>query len=168
MATTINDIRAMDNPQRAFEYEVELLGSTVSGQAPILTQRVETVSIPEKSIETIEVNFKGRKTFYPGRDASPHTVTVNFYDDENRSVYAFFNNWINGALDETLGGGAYRSLLAAELLIKLYKADSQEVSGIQRLTRVYPTSIGEVSLDYASSEHAKVAVTFSYDEHFTE
>jgi hypothetical protein len=165
---TINDIRGMDNPQRAFEYEVELLGSTVSGTKPILTQRVETVSIPEKSIETIEVNFKGRKTIYPGRDASPHTVTVNFYDDEDRNVYSFFNNWINGALDETLGGGAYRSLLAAELRIKMFKADSATLSGTHRLTKVYPTSIGEISLDYSASDHAKIAVTFSYDEHYAE
>lgn len=165
---TINDVRAMDNPQRAFEYEVEILGSTISGTAPILTQRVETVSIPEKSIETIEVNFKGRKTIYPGRDASPHTITVNFYDDEQRNVYAFFNNWINGALDETLGGGAYRSLLGAEMIIKLFNADSTTVSGLHRLTKVYPTSLGEVSLDYSASDHMKIAVTFSYDSHFVE
>lgn len=158
----------MDNPQRAFEYEVEILGSTVSGTRPLITQRVENVPIPEKSIETIEVNFKGRKTFYPGRDASPHTITVNFFDDEDRTVYQFFHNWINGALDETLGGGAYRSALAAELLIKLFKADSQTVSGVHRLTKVYPTNIGEITLDYTSSEHMKVAVTFAYDEHHIE
>lgn len=165
---TINDVRAMDNPQRAYEYEVEILGSTISGTAPILTQRVETVSIPEKSVETIEVNFKGRKTIYPGRDASPHTITVNFYDDESRNVYSFFSNWINGALDETIGGGAYRSLLAAELLIKLYKADSETLAGTHRLTKVYPTSVGEVSLDYSASDHLKLAVTFSYDAHYVE
>lgn len=163
MATTINDVRATNNPQRAYEYEVDLLGSTASGSLTVFTQRVESVAIPESSLETIEINFKGRKTMFPGRDSSPHTFTVNFYDSENREVYTFFKKWMDKANNEILGGGVTRDLLASDMLIKTFAADSQTVTGTNRLTKVFPTNVGEVSLDYASSEHMKVAITFSYD-----
>lgn len=166
---TIQDIRAVGNPQRAFEFEVELLAGAVAGSLPILTQRVETVSIPETSVDTIEINYKGRKTLYSGRDASSHSVTVAFWDTEDRSVYNFFKNWMeNGLSNSTVGGGVTRDLYAIQMLIKTFAHDSQEVTGTNRLTNVFPTAIADIQLSYESSEHMKVEVTFAYDSNLTE
>lgn len=164
MAYTIQDVRAVDRPQKAYEFEVEILGSTISGQLPLITTRVETVTIPEVSLEPITINYKGRKSLYSGRDASPHTVSVTFWDDESRATYKFMKNWINGALDETLGGGATRDLVATEMLIKLFAADSQSLTSTHRLTKVWPQSVGEISLNYADSAHVTFTCIFSYDE----
>lgn len=160
---TIQDVRSLQNPQRAYEYEVSILGSAASGNLPLLTQRVESVSIPATSVETIEVNFKGRKTFYAGRDASPHTITVNFYDGEDQAVYKFFRNWLNTMNNEVDGSGVTRDLYAAQMEIKTFAHDSATVTNKNTLTYLFPTEVGEVSLDYSSSEHFKFSVTFSYD-----
>ena len=168
MASTIQDVRALNNPQRAYEYEVSILGGAASGNLPLLTQRVESVSIPATSIETIEVNFKGRKTLYAGRDASPHTITVNFYDGEGQEVYKFFRNWINAVNNEVTGGGVTRDLYAAQMVITTFAHDSHTATNKTTLSYVFPTEVGEVSLDYSASEHFKFSVTFSYDTNVTD
>jgi hypothetical protein len=165
MAYTINDIRSVDNPQRAFEYEVEILGASVAGTLPIMSQRVESVTIPEETLETIEINFKGRKSIYTGRDGSPHTVTVNFWDDETRQTYRYFRSWLNNELDAIVGGGVVRSQYKGELLVKMFATDSQTVRSIHRFTTVFPISVGEISLNYTDSAHLTFSVTFSYDTH---
>lgn len=160
----IQNIRAVGNPQRAYEFEVELLAATAAGTLPILTQRVESVTIPETSVETIEINYKGRKTIHAGRDASGHTVVVSFWDSEKRDVYRFIKRWMEvGISNSEVGGGMNREDYATQMLIRTFAADSDKVTGITRLTQVWPTSLGEVRLDYATSEHLKFDVTFSYD-----
>lgn len=166
---TIQDVRSVGNPQRAYEFEIEILAGAVAGSLPILTQRVETVSIPETSVETIEINYKGRKTLYSGRDASSHTVSVTFWDTEEREVYNFFKNWMeNGISNSQVGGGTTRDLYATEMLIKTFAHDSQTVTGTNRLTNVFPTAIADIQLSYESSEHMKVEVTFAYDSNLVE
>lgn len=165
----IQDIRAVGNPQRAYEFEVSLLATTAAGALPILTQRVESVTIPETSVETIEINFKGRKTLHAGRDASSHTVTVSFWDSESRDVYNFFKRWMEiGISNSLIGGGQTREAYATQMLIRTFAADSLTVTGTNRLTNVFPTSIGDISLSYDASEHMKVEVTFSYDSNLNE
>lgn len=159
----IQDVRTVNNPQRAFEFEVEIVANTVIGNIPILTQRVETVSIPEKTLEVIEINYKGRKTFHAGRDASAHTVIVSFWDDEDQTVYNFFNNWIENINNSEVGGGLTRDLYAADMNIRRFAHNSETVVALNRLTKVFPTSIGDIQLSYETSEHMKVEVTFSYD-----
>jgi len=161
---TIQDVRSVGNPQRAYEFEVSILAGAVAGSLPILTQRVESVSIPDTSVETIEIQFKGRKTIYSGRDASSHSVSISFWDTEDRSVYSFFKNWMeNGISNSSTGAGVTRNLYATELLITTFAHDSQTPTGVNRLTNVFPTAIADISLSYESSEHMKVEVTFAYD-----
>lgn len=160
----IQDVRSANNPQRAFEFEVEILASTAAGYLPILHQRVEQVSIPETSVETIEINYKGRKTIHSGRDSSPHTVTVTFWESQAREVYGFFKNWMElGISNSEVGGGFTRDGYATQMRITTYAADSVSPTGVNTLTNVFPTSIGDISLSYDASEHLRVEVTFSYD-----
>lgn len=166
---TIQDIRTVSNPQRGWEFEVTVLAGVAAGSLPILTQRVESVSIPETSVDTIEVNFKGRKTMFAGRDASSHTVSVTFWDTESREVYNFFKNWMeNGISNSITGGGVTRDLYATHMLIQTFAHDSQTVTGTNRLTNVFPTAIGDIQLSYDTSDHMKVEVTFSYDSNIVE
>lgn len=166
---SINDVRSVNNPQRNYEWEVEVLGSSVAGTLPLLTLRAETVTIPQTSVETIEINYKGQKTFHSGRDASSHTISCTFWDSEANDVYNYFKNWMeNGLSNSVSGGGTTRDQYAAELLIKLMAADSESITQTNRLTNVFPTEIGDVSLDYSGSEHKKVEVTFSYDTNLPE
>jgi len=165
----IQDIRAVNNPQRNYEYEVELIASVAGGAFEVMTQRVQTAAIPEKTVETIEINFKGNKTFYSGRDGSGHTLTVSFWEDESNSVRKYFDNWLEtGILNTGAGGGLTRDLYQAQLRIKLFAHDSETVTTSYLHTNVFPTSIGETSLNYESSEHATVDITFQFDRQIVE
>ena len=166
---SINDVRSLDNPQRAYEFEVEVLGGSSAGSdIPIITQRVENVTIPSVEVETIEINYKNSKTIHSGRDSSPHTLTISFYDSESREVYTYFMNWMKAIRNPDGNGGDTRDAYAGSLLVKTFAADSSTVTGTNRFTKVFPTSIGDVSLSYESSEHMKFDVTFSYDENLVE
>lgn len=166
----IQDVRSTQSaPQRNYEYEVEILGNAVAGSIPLLTQRVQSVSIPETGVETIEINFKGNKAMYPGRDSSGHTVTITFWDDEDHNVYQFFKNWMeNGVLNSVTGGGLTRDVMSTEVLVKQFAHDSTTVTGQHRLTHAYPITIGDVQLSYDSSEHMTVEVTMSFDANLYE
>lgn len=161
----IKDIRDTVNaPQRAYEFEVAILGN---GALPILTNRVQNVSIPETSVETIEINFKSSKTIYAGRDASPHTVTVTFFDDETRATYTFFKNWMNQIRNPVDGSGEDRGSYAASMVITTFKHDESTITGVDTMTKVFPTTVGEVTLSYDTSDHFTFDVTFSFDERIT-
>lgn len=165
----IQDIRAVNNPQRAWEFEVEILAVVAAGQLPLLKTRVENVSIPETSVEVIETNFKGRKTMWAGRDSSGHQVSVSFWDTEDRAAYRFFKTWMErGISDSIVGGGMTRDMYATQMLIKLFAHNSTTVTGLNRLTNVWPVSISDISLSYDTSDHMKFEVTFSYDSNIVE
>jgi hypothetical protein len=160
----IQDIRATDNPQRNYEFEVEIVGSVAGGNLPILTQRVQNATLPETAVETIEINYKSRKTFHAGRDASGHTFTVTFWEDEDNSIYQFFKNWMeNGISNSQTGAGQTRDQYAAEMLVKRFAADSNTITQQSRITKVFPTNIGDIQLAYEGSEVSVVEVTFSFD-----
>lgn len=166
---TIQNIRSVGNPQRSYEFEVEILGNSTTGSLPLLTERVQNATIPETSVETIEINYKGRKTIHAGRDASSHTATVTFWDDEDHSAYRFFKNWMeNGISNSTVGGGLTRDLYAVEMVVKKMAHDSNTVTGTNRFTQVFPTALGDITLSYDDSSHMTFDVTFSYDSNLYE
>lgn len=160
----ISNVRTVGNPQRAWEWEFILNGNSTSGTLPLLTERVQNVTIPEVSVETVTINYKGRQAQYAGRDSEPHTFTVTFWDDENHSVFELVRNWIqNGISDPQVGGGATRDLYAVEAVIRKFAHDSTTPTYENVFTHVFPTSLGDVTLSYDSSEHMTFDVTFSYD-----
>lgn len=166
LMATIQDVRAVHNPQRAYEWEVELFGGD-SGVS-LLKERAKTISIPEKSVDTIIINYKSQKAHYSGRNASPSTVTVTFWDDEDHTVYNYFNNWLENKLtDSEVGGGVTADQYTANMVIRTLGHDSESVTGAFTLTRVFPTSIGDIQLSYEQSEHVEISVTFSFDSNIS-
>ncbi len=160
----IQDIRGNGSPQRNYEFEVEILGSIAGGVLPILTQRVQNATIPETAVETFEINYKSRKTMYAGRDASSHTMTITFWNDEDNSIYRFFKDWMeNGISNSIVGGGLSRDLYTAQMRITQFAVDSVTPTAVHFIDGVFPTNIGDVTLNYDASETQTVDVTFSFE-----
>lgn len=167
MATSIQDVRGSANaPQRAYEWEVTINASNEVGQLELMNVRAENIQLPEKAVETIIINHKSRMSRYAGRDASPGTFTVTFWDDESHAVYNYFNNWMEKGISNSLvGGGMTRSDYSVELVANMLAHDSKTITGTHKFTHVWVSSIGDVSLDYSASEHLTFTVTFTYDIH---
>lgn len=168
--SNIQDIRNSANPpQLAYAWEVEIVAPSIVGAPPILAARAETLTLPEKSIESYEINHKSRKSRFAGRDASPGTFTVQFWDDESHQVYDFFDKWIeNGISNSQFGGGLSRAFYEAELRAKMQAHDEISGTGIHKFTKVWPSSLGDISLSYDASDKVIFTVTFTYDEHLKE
>lgn len=167
MATSIQDVRSSERaPQRAYEWEVKINASNNVGQLELLTARAQNIQIPEKSVETIEINYKSRKARYAGRDASPGTFTVQFWDDESNAVYNYFNQWLEESISNSeSGGGKTRKDYAVELVAELLAHDGASVTGTHTFKDVWVQSLGDITLDYSASEHVSFSVTFTYDTH---
>lgn len=168
----ISDVRKIGTPQRAYEFEVEIHGVAIPGE--VFTQKVQAVTMPEVAHDQIEINFKSSKSMWAGRDASPHLVTVSFFEDEDHLTYGMFRQWAAAIRDPRVGGGNSTGGFdgrsrngnygQAYMVIKMLKHDSTTPSKMYKLTHVWPQSVGEVSLSYENSDHMKFDVTFSYDE----
>lgn len=161
---TIQDVRNVHNPQRAYEWEIELIGGAAGAGVSLLKERAKSVAIPETSVDTIVINYKSQKAHYSGRNSSPSTVTVVFWEDEKHTVYNYFKKWMEEKLtDSSVGGGVTADQYTARMVIRMQAHDSQTTTGEFTLTRVFPISIGDVQLTYDQSEHMEVSVTFSFD-----
>lgn len=161
---SIENVRAIHQPQRAYEWEVEILGPSTGG-LPALTVHANSFSIPELSIETMEWNHKSEKSGYHGRIASDRTLTISFYDSEDLVAYTFFRQWFDTMHNQTTGGGAERSIIDADIILRQLAEDSETVTGRHEFVGAFPTSIGEVSLDYESSEIMTFDMTFYFQKH---
>ena len=160
---TIEDVRGI-TPQMNFEWEVDILGPSTGGESA-LTIHAQTVTIPETSLDIIEMNFKSEKTTHAGRTSSPRTMTIGFIEDQNLTVYKFFKNWLNLIHNEFSGGGVNRAGYIAGINVSHLEKDSTTVSALHTILGAYPTSLGDVSLSYDNSEIMTVEVTFSFQNH---
>ena len=159
----IQNIRGMDNPSRAYEWEVSIEAPSAVGNLEVLVERAQNVSVPETSIETIEIPYKSRTSYFAGRDSSGHTVDIEFFDDESHQVYRYFKNWIESISSSREGGGVTRDEYGAKMIIKQLSHNSTDTTITHELTKVFPTSVGEISLDYSASEHTTFTVTMSFE-----
>tara|TARA_B100000700_G_scaffold324251_1_gene429937 strand:- start:235 stop:738 length:504 start_codon:yes stop_codon:yes gene_type:complete len=160
---TIQDIRGANTPQKNYEFEVELIGSVAGGDLPILTQRVQNAVIPQKSVETIEINFKAGKTGHSGRDSSSHNNTITFWEDEEHNISNFFRAWLEAINNSETGAGTSRDQYEAQMRVVQFASDGQTVTNSWILTKVFPIDMGDVTLAYDGSELQTVDITFWHD-----
>lgn len=161
---SIEQTRAINNPQRVYEWEVEINGPSTGGLDNLLAY-AQSTSLPEESVETFEINHKSEKTVHAGRVASDRSFTINFFDDENLTVYRYINNWIELIKNSATGGGVDRTLYGANIIIRQLGADSETVTAEHTFVLSFPSSRGEVELNYDSSEAMTFDATFSYQRH---
>lgn len=159
---TIQNLRASINPQKNYMWEVSVKGLS-TGVIGTMDVYAKTISIPQTAVEQIILNHKGAKTHHAGRDASGHTMTATFWDDEALTIYKFFNDWLNLMNDQDTGAGIARDQYASDLVIKLKDSTDAVTTGTVTLTKAFPTDISEVSLSYDASDAIEVSVTFSFD-----
>lgn len=161
---SIERTRAIQTPQKAYEWELNINGPSTGGLEG-LKAYAQTVSIPEESTDTIEIPHKSEKTTHAGRVASARTFTVNFFDDEAGTVYRYFKAWMNLIKNNRTGGGVDRSLYSANVEVQKLLADSETAGMLHLFEGAFPTNLGEISLSYESSEVVKFDVTFTFQVH---
>lgn len=159
---TIQNIRAQNDPQKAYMWEVQVQGGNIPSLSD-LDAYAKTVSIPQTAVEQFAINHKASKSHYAGRDASGHTVQITFWDDQALTIYKYFQDWLNIIHDQETGSGASRDLYAANLVVKLKNDADDAVTGEVVLTKAFPTDLADLQLSYETSDAVEVSVTLSFD-----
>lgn len=162
----LQDVRENYNPQKAYQYEVSLIGNAVTGSQEILTERVANTTLPGYSNDVFFINYKSGKTPYAGRDSSAQSFSVTYNEDAALSVYSFHKNWReNGINNSTTGGGLSKDLYSIDAVITTLQDDGETVTSTHRMTRIFPSDIEDVNLSYDDSAAMQVTITYSFERH---
>ena len=136
----------------------------------IFTLHCRTVSIPGRSNQEMTSNFMGMVQFFPGKPAFPYTVDVQLEETEDQIVHQTMINWMNDIFDvnpgDALAGQSSFSTKrdgCLDMYLQAYKYDGTTLPSQIKFVNAYPTSIGDVAMDYSSNEQVKFPVTFRYD-----
>ena len=159
---TIENVRSATEPQRMYEFEVEIQGLS-TGVDENLVFYAQSVNIPEKSVEALEIPYKSERDFYPGKSTEARTATITFWDDQNHTAYRFFENWYDNLIASPVGGSTPRTESAADIAVKTLNIDEETVSSEWLYKIAFPTTLGEVNLDYNTNEIFTFDVTFQFN-----
>ncbi|MFA5196797.1 MAG: phage tail protein [Bacteroidales bacterium] len=133
------------------------------GQLPYY---VRTTSLPESSYEDISVPYPGYNFKMAGtRVFNDWTVSLNI--DQNNDILSAFHAWLNmiyNPQDHTYS--APIEYMVTQTLHLL--GPEMNPTSKYKLYRAWPKSIGNVQLDYSSTELATVDITFSYQYYMKE
>lgn len=160
----IEQVRAINNPQRAYMWQVEFVGSPVGG-SEVMTLHSTTANIGGVSTDPIELNFKSEKHTFAGRTASGRTVSFDFFETENGETYTFLRDLYDLTHNEQDGTSVNRADYSFDLVIKLLATDDETVTQTHTFKGAYVSEIGETSLDYGSNEAVTINSTFTYQKH---
>lgn len=126
---------------------------------------VRMTSLPENTFEEGIVNWQG----YDFKYASKHTFTpieVEFNVDRNANIRKIFENWFDLIHNSESNRWAPLEEYMVDQTIFLLDYDGVPVMEY-KLKYAWPSMLGPVTLDYASTEIAIFSVTFTYAYHTT-
>lgn len=156
-----------DKPQRSYLWEVHILNG---GIVPVIGSILDnirvyakTVTIPNSTIEPIQLNHMGERIFYSGKEGSSHTVSMTFWDDEIGTIRRYLDQWHQLANENFTGNSVNKTNF--QRTIKIYLRDTTDTiyTGVFELEGAFPIEIGEISLNYDSSEIIEIPVTMQFD-----
>lgn len=168
MATfSIDELRNLPDYQKTHKWDMRFLslpgvGALAIPAASLLNLRCETIEIPQKSNEKIEVAIRGHKTYHPGITTYNGTMTVTFTETVDNTIKNFFKAWSELIYGTRTGTAFTKSELEGVMQITLL--DSKDVPVYSYIVYgVWPEAGDFGSLEGGSSEIMRPSITFSYD-----
>lgn len=158
-------LQGINEPQKAYLWEIEVLSS--DRQFDSLMFYAKNITIPESSNEVIERHFMGETFREAGRETSPNTAQMTFWDDKNLSVYSYFMEHFLMMQDARFRRSIPKSMYVRDYLIKMKDSTDLFVQGKYHLKDGFVSNIGEVTLSYDSNEIVEFTVTITFDTKIT-
>lgn len=162
----ITNVRTVATPQKAYMWEVQILGlaGATGGVLQDLATYAKSVSIPQSAVETIVINHKATRTAHAGRDSAGHTVSLTFWDDEAGTIHKYLNGWMQWIMNADDGTSVPRNLYSAQMKILLKDSKDSAVTQTITLSNIFPTEVGDISLNYDGSDAIEISATFNFDK----
>lgn len=168
MANTIHNFAsALRESARPNQFSVEIsfpsFVADAAGHGRDSTYLVKSATIPEVTIEDITLMYRGRQYHEAGEKTfQPWTCTI--YNSANFAIRTALEEWANGIQQSTsIGGVTIPTQYKTDILIKHLNRNGT-VLREYKLIGAYPTTIGQIQLDYESGNQVETFdVTFTYD-----
>lgn len=121
---------------------------------------VKSSSIPNTTIETIEMSWQGGTYKLPTVQTFAEW-TVNFTNDQDGALYMDFVNWMNLMHNPETNEQAEPDDYMRSQTVELLDGTGNIIKTLT-LNHAYPTTVGEITLDYSAKEVQTFDVTFTY------
>ena len=136
--------------------------------------RARSASIPGRSIQPIESNYRGMKQMFAGRVTFNHTWPVTLEEFQDQKVQMAMYEWNQLIFDvdpnKDTGGGSQGITdkrgdkgYAVNIILTQLKYDNSPLAKRIELVNAWPQSVDDVGLDYGGNDSVKLNVTFAYD-----
>lgn len=154
-------IKANKEPQHAYRWE--FLMSGVFGIKEEIQFYAKRVAVPAVTHETIRKRYAGKEYTFSGRNNSPHAVTIQFWDNQDMEIYRFFTKWMSHMNDFDLNSKVNPINYQKRAMLRLKDTTDGMITEEFSFLNCYPDELGEIELDYTSSEAVSFDVTFAFD-----
>jgi hypothetical protein len=130
------------------------------------TKLVKSTRLPTSTIPVAEVNWQGNK-YKLGTTQEYSEFTITYNVDPEDEVRKFYLQWVEGIhnVRNNLHGDAGPGGYMRNLILRHISHRSGATIMRYVLWYAWPSSIGELSLDYGTKEIASFDVTFNYQYH---
>lgn len=161
---SVADFRArVRDLAKQYMFEVEILfpvvvGSESTGLVNILAQ---SASVPGREIAPIDVPVMGQQFKMAGEVTYPDW-TVTFRIDDNYDIYKKMRSWSELIRGSDTGIASFPIQYKSNPKIYQIDAAGNRLNSIT-MNGAWPTSVGEVAVDWTSSEIQTFDVTWAYD-----
>lgn len=146
------------NPQKTYLWEISIIGNSEN-----IKTFAKSVSIPQSSIEPIIVNYMGEKVHYAGKESSPKTVTITFWDDERATMLTYLDNWFQTVHQNGTGQMTKEADYRRTINILLNDATDLTDTSVTELSGAFIIDIAEIPLSYENSDVIEITATFQYE-----
>jgi len=157
-------------------YLFELSIPNITAIVPIIapdgiTTRVKTASIPGATIDPIQSDWMGTSQFFPGKKIPSTEISITFEETEDMAIHNAMTVWMEAiqTLDwnaQNAGASQFRKKrdgYATDLYLNVYSYDGQRIIRQIRFINAWPSSVGDVSLDYSGADAVNFDATFKFD-----
>jgi hypothetical protein len=155
------------NPQKAYMWEVHITdGGRVGMVATLLdniTAYAKSVVAPSRTVEPIPFNIMGDRLSYVGKETSPRTLELTFWDDESATIRRYFDRWFQLVYEDKTGIASARQDADRNIEIRTKDTTDTAFTSITKLNGCFPIEIGPVNYSYEASDVVEVTVTIQFD-----
>jgi len=126
---------------------------------------VKSSSLPVGTISPIETNWQGN-IYKLGSTQEFTDFTVSFNADTEGLLRTNFTSWQQDVHNPETNKHGNPNDYMIDMQVQHLSHITGDVMQEYKLVKAFPSSVGELALDYASKEIATFDVTFSYQRHY--
>lgn len=148
-----------DDPQKAYEFEMEFISVYSAGQN--LKYRVKQVSVPMNTVETQKRYVGSTRYNVPLRSNSANIMTVTFYDVQGMNTWRYFRSWFEVLSSEKYSFSANPEMYQRMAALRL-EGHSLMTDTYIGFSDIYPIEVGDITLNTSDSSEVTFDVRFYY------